>query len=439
MYGATLDANKKYRALYIVSDNVVLKNLKIINGKLKNRQGPPNILDHGYGGAICWEGNNGTMIDLTIENNEIYGGWHGESSAIYWKGLNGTIIHTLFFNNTGNDDLGLNQRYTFLKGIVHGVYTGDLYDNNPSKSAIFYRVVVNSKGHLTANNLSINYGTAGNFLVKFSLGDIPFKGDIVKVHIFKKGYDKIFNLTIDDKGLGVLKLPDNLNDGIYNVELSSHDNDYFDNYLTNIHYYSYKYSANAIIKVNKVPAFIHANDFKTIYNSGKYFTIKLRDDENYFKSINNVKLALKVNGKTYYATVKNNIAKFNVSKWKAGNYKAYINILNNYKSPTQKVNIKINKIPTIVKTHKITAKIHKDKKLNIKIINKKTKKAVPFIKIKVKCFTGKKYKTYTLITDEKGQTHLHTCCLKVGTHKVVIKSANQNYAINKNTKIKIKK
>ena len=27
----------------------------------------------------------------------------------------------------------------------------------------------------------------------------------------------------------------------------------FDNYLTNIHYYSYKYSANAIIKVNKVP------------------------------------------------------------------------------------------------------------------------------------------------------------------------------------------
>ena len=96
------------------------------------------------------------------------------------------------------------------------------------------------------------------------------------------------------------------------------------------------------------------------------------------------------------------LAKFNVSKWKAGNYKAYINILNNYKSPTQKVNIKINKIPTIVKTNKITAKIHKDKKLNIKIINKKTKKAVPFIKIKVKCFTGKKYKTYTLITDEKG-------------------------------------
>ena len=74
---------KKYRALYIVSDNVILKNLKIINGKLKDGQGPPNVLDHGYGGAICWEGNNGSIIDSTIENNEIYGGWHGESSAIY--------------------------------------------------------------------------------------------------------------------------------------------------------------------------------------------------------------------------------------------------------------------------------------------------------------------------------------------------------------------
>ena len=438
---STLDANKKYRALYILSDNVVLKNLRIINGKVNG--GYLSILEpleSGPGGAIYWKGNNGTIIASSIYNNEFYSVSYGGSGAIYWEGANGTIRDTFFFNNTGyHGIMGAASHYKFLEGVVHGDYIGDLYDNDPSKPARFYCVVVNSKGHLTANNLSINYGTAGNFLVKFSLGDIPFKGDIVKVHIFKKGYDKIFNLTIDDKGLGVLKLPDNLNDGIYNVELSSHDNDYFDNYLTNIHYYSYKYSANAIIKVNKVPAFIHADNFKTIYNSGKYFTVELMDIKNYY-FISNVKLALKVNGKTYYATTnKNGKAKFNVSKWKAGNYKAYINILNNYKSPTQKVNIKINKIPTIVKTNKITAKIHKDKKLNIKIINKKTKKAVPFIKIKVKYFTGKKYKTYTLITDEKGQTHLHTCCLKVGTHKVVIKSANQNYAINKNTKIKIKK
>lgn len=279
--------------------------------------------------------------------------------------------------------MGAASYYKFLEGVVHGVYTGDLYETNSYEVSNFHRVVVNSKGHLTANNLYIGYGTPVNFLVKFSLGDIPFKGEIVKVHIFKKGYDKVYNLTIGDNGYGVLKL-DNLNDGVYNVELSSHDKDYFDNYYLTDYNYSYNYSANAIIKVNKVPAFFNVDDFKTIHNSGKYLTVELRDVENYFKSINNVKLALKVNDKTYYATVKNNIAKFNVSKWKTRNYKAYINILNNYKAPTEKINIQINKIPAIVKTNKITAKIHRDKKLNIKIINKKTKKPVPFIKIKVK-------------------------------------------------------
>lgn len=65
---------------------------------------------------------------------------------------------------------------------------------------------------------------------------------------------KVYNLTIGDNGYGVLKL-DNLNDGVYNVELSSHDKDYFDNYYLTDYNYSYNYSANAIIKVNKVPAF----------------------------------------------------------------------------------------------------------------------------------------------------------------------------------------
>lgn len=434
---STLDANKKYRALYILSDNVVLKNLIIINGKVDGNGGSIFNFESGPGSAIYWKGNNGTIITSSIYNNEFHSSGYGGSSAIYWEGANGTIHNTSFFNNIGyHEILGAASYYKFLEGVVHGVYTGDLYETNSYEVSNFHRVVVNSKGHLTANNLYIGYGTPVNFLVKFSLGDIPFKGEIVKVHIFKKGYDKVYNLTIGDNGYGVLKL-DNLNDGVYNVELSSHDKDYFDNYYLTDYNYSYNYSANAIIKVNKVPAFFNVDDFKTIYNSGKYLTVELRDVENYFKSINNVKLALKVNGKTYYATVKNNIAKFNVSKWKTGNYKAYINILNNYKAPTEKINIQINKIPTIVKTNKITAKIHRDKKLNIKIINKKTKKPVPFIKIKVKCFNGKKYKTYTLITDEKGQTHLYTCCLKIGTHKVVIKSANQNYAISKTTKVKI--
>ena len=186
---STLDANKKYRALYILSDNVVLKNLRIINGKVNG--GYLSILEpleSGPGGAIYWKGNNGTIIASSIYNNEFYSVSYGGSGAIYWEGANGTIRDTFFFNNTGyHGIMGAASHYKFLEGVVHGDYIGDLYDNDPSKPARFYCVVVNSKGHLTANNLSINYGTAGNFLVKFSLGDIPFKGDIVKESVFLAG------------------------------------------------------------------------------------------------------------------------------------------------------------------------------------------------------------------------------------------------------------
>ncbi|WP_305512965.1 hypothetical protein [Methanobrevibacter sp. V14] len=49
---STLDANKKYRALYILSDNVVLKNLIIINGKVDGNGGSIFNFESGPGGAI---------------------------------------------------------------------------------------------------------------------------------------------------------------------------------------------------------------------------------------------------------------------------------------------------------------------------------------------------------------------------------------------------
>ena len=62
---------------------------------------------------------------------------YGGSGAIYWEGANGTIRDTLFFNNTGyHGIMGAASHYKFLEGVVHGDYTGDLYDNNPSKPAV---------------------------------------------------------------------------------------------------------------------------------------------------------------------------------------------------------------------------------------------------------------------------------------------------------------
>ena len=60
-------------------------------------------------------------------------------------------------------------------------------------------------------------------------------------------------------------------------------------------------------------------------------------------------------------------------------------------------------------------------------------------KIKVKVYTGKKYKVYKLKTNSKGIAKFNTKKLSVGSHKVVITSLNKYYKISKKSKIIVKK
>ena len=73
------------------------------------------------------------------------------------------------------------------------------------------------------------------------------------------------------------------------------------------------------------------------------------------------------------------------------------------------------------------------------IKNKSTKKFINGVKVKVKVYTGKKYKSYILKTNKKGLIKLNTKKLKKGKHKVIITSANKNYSINAKSLIKIKR
>ena len=61
-----------------------------------------------------------------------------------------------------------------------------------------------------------------------------------------------------------------------------------------------------------------------------------------------------------------------------------------------------------------------------------------FEKLKIKVYTGKKYKIYKLKTNKKGVAKLNTKKLKRGSHKVVITSGNSNYKVSAKSTIKIK-
>lgn len=101
--------------------------------------------------------------------------------------------------------------------------------------------------------------------------------------------------------------------------------------------------------------------------------------------------------------------------------------------------IKIDKARTIVKAPKVTNKYKKSRYFTVTIKNKEIKKMLSNVKVKIKVFTGKKFKTYTVKTNKKGIATINTKNLKIGTHKVVISSANNNYKISAKSAIKIKK
>lgn len=128
--------------------------------------------------------------------------------------------------------------------------------------------------------------------------------------------------------------------------------------------------------------------------------------------------------------------KFNhaVGSYKIEVFPSYVN----YSATKISSTIKINKASTIIKAPKITVKYKKSKYFKVTVKNKATKKVVKNIKVKIKVFTGKKYKIYTVKTNKKGVAKINTKKLRRGTHKVVITSGNSKYKISAKSTIKIK-
>ncbi|WP_407376757.1 collagen binding domain-containing protein [Methanobrevibacter sp.] len=144
------------------------------------------------------------------------------------------------------------------------------------------------------------------------------------------------------------------------------------------------------------------------------------------------------NYKTYPKTTDSNgSVLFKIpAKLDAGVHKIQV-IFNNKIMKT--TSIKINKAKTIVKAPKITNKFKKSNYFKVTVKNKETKKMLSNVKVKVKIYTGKKYKTYTVKTNKKGIAKINTKNLKIGKHKVIISSGNKNYSISGKSLIKIKK
>ncbi|WP_458402783.1 Ig-like domain-containing protein [Methanobrevibacter sp.] len=199
--------------------------------------------------------------------------------------------------------------------------------------------------------------------------------------------------------------------------------------------------------VKKAPASIAAPKVAAYYKDGKTFVIKLTNSKNK-KAIYGAKLNIKIfiSSTKYYnyngQTGLDGKLKISLDTFKPGTYKVVVSKADskNYTAAQKTSKFVIKKAPAKFTPVKLTAKKNTKTYFKVTVKNTKTKKVIKGVKVKIKVYTGKKTKTYTVKTNSKGIAQLNVKSLAVGTHKVVITSGNK-YVVAKAaaSKIVIKK
>lgn len=444
-------------AIYCYSDGNNLFNLSFINNGALSDGGAIYLSgDYSFvgssifvsnaayrGGAAYISGDLLDFIDNTLKDNYAL----KEAGAIYLAGSNHTISESSFINNIANNESGAIHWLSENSILNNSIFTNNLAELNENTSTVSWycenatienTFMDKNNENIPTNflisepiiNLSISnegryYGNY-NLIVNLQLGSIGIPNQDVTL---KLSNGVTFLLTTDEEGFTFCHLP--FNEGSYVV-----DGSFTNGNLTVTKKFSFT--------INKIPTTVTPTALSTTYNSGKYFTLKLVD-KNSKKVLSNIKLKLRVytgtKYKDYYVTTNSNgIAKFKASTLAVGTHKVEITSANNNYAVTKTTStIKIAKAKTIIKAPKVTYKYKKSKYFSVTVKNKATKKVVKSLKVKVKVYTGKKYKIYTIKTNSKGIAKLNTKTLTKGTHKVVLSSGNSNYAISAKSTIVIKK
>ena len=96
-------------------------------------------------------------------------------------------------------------------------------------------------------------------------------------------------------------------------------------------------------------------------------------------------------------------------------------------------------IDTDVDADDVAVEHKKNGFFKVKVKNDDTDRPIKNLKIKLKIFTKSKSKTYKIKTNSKGIAKFNTKNLKMGKHKVIITSSDDNYPINKKANIYVGK
>ena len=334
-------------------------------------------------------------------------------------------------NENGTSEINVN-------GFVGGTYDLTISNNDTkninSKSVdgsftiLKIPVVINSK------DVTVYYNTGTTAKIKVTQNGKPLSGMYVLVTLYATS-TKYSNYLFQTNSKGEISFSASLTVGKHKMIINSADNRYDAKQVT------------PTITVKKATGKFTAKKVTTYYKAGKYFTLKLTKKKKK-KPIYDAKVNIKIfiSKNRYYnyngKTGMNGQIKLLLDTLKPGSYKVVISCADkkDYSAKEITSKIVIKKAPAKLTPKKMTAKKGAKKFFQVKVKNKKTKKVIKGVKVKIKVYTGKKAKTFTAKTNAKGIAKISTAKLKVGKHKVVVTSANK-YVVAKKAKstIKIKK
>lgn len=332
-----------------------------------------------------------------------------------------TKINAVYTNANGTVALPANN----LGGGQYSVYAflnnSDNYDKSEITKTITIKQIpvtyaISSTGAITVTNKLTGKAVAGAYVV------VTFDGDKNKVFVAQT--DKNGKITITTVGKHKIAVSDKLN---------GEDADL-------------RYTGSTVSKTitnKKITAKASAPSVSTYYKTSKYFTATLTNSAK--KAIYDAKLNIKVyltSGRYYEYKGNTDIygqVRLQLNTLTPKTYKVVITSGDTKSFALKKVTSKIviKKAPTTLTPKKLTAKKGTSTYFKVTVKNTKTKKVITGVKVKVKVYTGKKYKTYTVKTNSKGIAYLNVKSLAVGTHKAVVTSAN-SYCVAKSVTSTIK-
>ena len=440
--GHSLNGMNSSRIFNVTSDNVVIKNIKFIYGNAFGRydslpcgggaihwSGANGLLlnssflyNHGWGieddpydqeeifitedgmiiyrismrpmgartnegGAIVWNGNNGTVDNCYFERNDI--GYPNAGGAIYWRGDFGTIMNSEFYDNGAWVGAavcwkGINGTILSSKFLNDGIGDNGIYwvgENGTVRNSIILGLDNRSPVNYNSINFDANYNFWGDTLSNPNSSSKPGNHSYWLVLNSSNPFINDKGIVLNESDLLVLDSKGNL----------------------------FEYNSSQIIgKVDlSNKAKIVSKNLSVYYKSTTPFKATVYDKNG--KVVANKIVKFTIAKKTYRVkTNKNGVASLKITQ-KPGKYTVKIQ----YSNMTLKKSLTVK---TVLITKNLSKKKNQIASFKVKVL-KSNGKAYPKRTVKIK-FRGK---TYTLKTNSNGIANLMIFNnLKVGKYTVKV-------------------